>query len=123
MECITDRRRVRPHKSSVRIQYRHTAFLCKTLEETNVETPELGLATSDHGWQLLVVADQNHMLRLCQETREWAMGWPRMSSRTPFINGISDAGSVAIDASSRKTTGKSMFLSSDDAAPMHVVQI
>jgi hypothetical protein len=45
------------------------------------------------------------------------------SPRTPFINGISDAGSVAMDASSRKTTGKSMFLSSEDAAPMHVVQI
>jgi hypothetical protein len=47
----------------------------------------------------------------------------KVRPRTPFINGISDAGSVAIDASSRKTTGKSMFLSSEDAAPMHVVQI
>ena len=73
MDCITDRRRVRPYKSSVGIQYRHTAFLCKTFKETNVETPDLGLATSDHGWQLFVVADQNDMLRLCQETREWAM--------------------------------------------------
>ena len=64
MERITDRRRVRPHKLSLRIPYRHTAFLCKTLEEANIKSPELGLATSDHGWQLLVVADQNHMLRL-----------------------------------------------------------
>lgn len=41
--------------------------------------------------------------------------------RTPFMIGMSDAGSVDIDASSRKTTGKSMTRSAADADVIHVV--
>jgi len=44
-------------------------------------------------------------------------------SLTPFISGTSDKGSVAIDASSRKTIGKSIcFRTNMDAADKHVVQ-
>jgi hypothetical protein len=43
---------------------RRTAFLCKTLEEADVQTPDLGFPAPYHGWQLLVVADQDHMLGL-----------------------------------------------------------
>ena len=43
-------------------------------------------------------------------------------SRTPFINGTKLAGSVDMDASSMKTTGKSATLRTADAALMHVVQ-
>jgi len=46
---------------------RHTAFLGETLEQADIQTTDLGFATSDHGWQLLVIADQNHMLRLSTE--------------------------------------------------------
>ena len=42
---------------------------------------------------------------------------------TPFIKGMRDAGSVDIDASSRKTTGKSSTLSATLAEVMQVVQI
>lgn len=42
---------------------------------------------------------------------------------TPFIRGMSDAGSVDIDASSRKTTGKSVTFNATHAEVMHVVQI
>lgn len=42
---------------------------------------------------------------------------------TPFMIGINDAGSVDIDASSRKTTGKSMTRSAAEADVMHVVHI
>lgn len=44
-------------------------------------------------------------------------------TRTPFINGMRDAGSVDMDASSRKTTGKSSTLSATLAEVMQVVQI
>ena len=37
--------------------------------------------------------------------------------------GINDAGSVDIDASSRKTTGKSITFKATQAEVMHVVQI
>ena len=42
---------------------------------------------------------------------------------TPFIKGIKEAGSVDIDASSKKTTGKSITLRATHAAVIHVVQI
>jgi hypothetical protein len=42
---------------------------------------------------------------------------------TPFIIGIKEAGSVDIEASSRKTTGKSTMLRDEQAAVIHVVQI
>lgn len=42
---------------------------------------------------------------------------------TPFIMGISEAGSVDIDASSKNTTGKSVTLRAVQAAVTHVVQI
>ena len=41
---------------------RHTGFLCKTLKEADIQTPDLGFMTSNYGWQLLVITDQNHML-------------------------------------------------------------
>ena len=44
-------------------------------------------------------------------------------TRTPFIKGMRDAGSVDMDASSRKTTGRSSTLSATLAEVMHVVQI
>jgi hypothetical protein len=44
-------------------------------------------------------------------------------TRTPFIKGMRDAGSVAMDASSRKTTGRSSTLSATLAEVMQVVQI
>jgi hypothetical protein len=42
---------------------------------------------------------------------------------TPFMIGISEAGSVDMDASSMNTTGKSMIFNAWQAAVMHVVQI
>lgn len=43
--------------------------------------------------------------------------------RTPFMMGIKDAGSVDMEASSRKTTGKSITFNATAADVMHVVQI
>jgi hypothetical protein len=40
---------------------RRTTFLCETLEEADIQTPDLGFAASYHWWQLLVIADQDHM--------------------------------------------------------------
>lgn len=45
----------------------------------------------------------------------------REGGLTPFMIGISEAGSVDIDASSRNTTGKSMTRSAADADVIHVV--
>lgn len=45
----------------------------------------------------------------------------REGGLTPFMIGISEAGSVDIDASSRNTTGKSMMRSAADADVIHVV--
>jgi hypothetical protein len=42
---------------------------------------------------------------------------------TPRIKGMSDAGSVDMEASSKNTTGKSRILSAALADVMHVVQI
>ena len=47
----------------------------------------------------------------------------KLISLTPRIKGISEAGSVDIEASSRNTTGKSRTLSAALADVMHVVQI
>jgi hypothetical protein len=62
MEGTTDRRRIKTGRDRVHIHLRHTAFLCKTLKEADIQPPELGFAASYHRWQLLVIADQNHML-------------------------------------------------------------
>ena len=43
------------------------------------------------------------------------------SALTPFIKGIKEAGSVDIDASSRKTTGKSTELRAQEHDEIHVV--
>ena len=61
MEGTTDRRRIRTGRNRVHIQLRRTTFLCETLEEADIQTPDLGFAASYHWWQLLVIADQNHM--------------------------------------------------------------
>jgi hypothetical protein len=67
MEGTTDRRRVNKGRNRAQLVHlRPTAFLCKTFEEADIQTPDLGFAASYHRWQLLVIADQNHMLRLCQ---------------------------------------------------------
>lgn len=47
----------------------------------------------------------------------------QVHEHTPFIRGISEAGSVDMDASSRKTTGKSITLRAELADEMQVVQI
>ena len=45
------------------------------------------------------------------------------TQRTPFMIGINDAGSVDMEASSRKTTGKSIMFNAAQAEVMQVVQI
>ena len=40
------------------------------LKEADIQTPDLGFMTSNHGWQLLVITDQNHMLQLMSTEKE-----------------------------------------------------
>lgn len=47
--------------------------------------------------------------------------WTGDGGLTPFMIGISEAGSVDMEASSRNTTGKSMTRSAADAEVIHVV--
>ena len=61
MEGTADRRRIKTGRNRVQIRLRRTTFLCETLEKADIQTPDLGFAASYHRWQLLVIADQNHM--------------------------------------------------------------
>ena len=85
-----------------------TILFGETFEHTNAETLRLRLRTDDYGRQLFVITNEGDMLRLypqqTSETREHENAMLR--ERTPRMRGTNDAGSVDIDASSMKTSGK-----------------
>ena len=69
-----------------------------------------------------MIANQGDVLGLNKISKKPSAS--KMSKkRTPFIKGINDAGSVDMEASSRKTTGKSVTSNVPPADVMHVVQI
>jgi hypothetical protein len=78
----------------------------------------LSLLASYYWWQLLVVADECGVAGL-KTVYQGAAGKHR--KLTPFIRGMREAGSVDIEASSKKTTGKSMMSNARDPELIHVV--
>lgn len=68
-----------------------------------------------------MITNKRSVLGLCRSQSQSSSMWIKLG-RTPFIKGISDAGSVDILASSIKTTGKSITLRDDDDDDIHVVQ-
>jgi hypothetical protein len=60
---------------------------------------------------LLVVTDERYMLGLAKNSSPNGQ-WGDIRQLTPFIRGMREAGSVDIEASSKKTTGKSMMFKS-----------
>lgn len=70
-----------------------------------------------------MITDEGQMLTLGEGNLSTVkQNWPK-ATLTPFMIGIRDAGSIHIDASSKKTTGKSITVSATEAELMQVVQI
>jgi hypothetical protein len=83
----------------------------------------LRLSASDDWRELLVIANKGYVPGLqCRSSKPVEQA-RRKVVITPFTIGINEAGSVDIDASSRKTTGKSVTFNATHADVMHVVQI
>jgi hypothetical protein len=70
-----------------------------------------------------MIPDQSKVLRLTKKNSVEKQSAGQKTEHTPFIMGIKEAGSVDMEASSRKTTGKSIMLRAEQAAVIHVVQI